>query len=139
MVSSFFHVVLTCKKLVLCRTVCLPGFDPYRPIVVILGVFGFGSQGAIATPRMREFNTAWLASEHNRLHNIELWPDSPRKQIALSAVQSSLDSLSRHSATEQGKFICFLCQRTSANLRAMEPRRGMSHATNFAGTLALRR
>jgi hypothetical protein len=68
---------------------------------------------------MREFNTAWLASEHNRLHNIELWPDSPRKQIALSAVQSSLDSLSRHAGTTQN-FTCFLCESKRRNLRVME-------------------
>ena len=89
--------------------------------------------------RMCEFNTAWLASEHNRLHNVELWPDSPRKQIALSAVQSSLDSLSRQSGTEQGKFICFLCQSKSANLTVIETRRGMSHAGNFSNNLAVGR
>jgi hypothetical protein len=88
---------------------------------------------------MREFNTGWLASEHNRLHNIELWPDSPRKQIALIAIQSSLVSLSRHSGTEHGKFICFLCQSQGANLRVNGDTRGISHASNFAGTLSLRR
>jgi hypothetical protein len=120
MVSSFLHVVLTCEKLALCRTVWLPSSAPYRPIVLILRVFGFWlSRCTIVTPRMREFNTAWLASEHNRLHNIELWPDSPRKQIALSAVQSSLDSLSRHAGTTQN-FTCFLCESKRRNLRVME-------------------
>jgi hypothetical protein len=120
---SFLRVVLTCKKLVLYRTVWLPSSDPHRPIALIRRVFRFWlSRCTIATPRMREFNTGWLASEHNRLHNIELWPDSPRKQIALIAIQSSLVSLSRHSGTEHGKFICFLCQSKSANLRVMETR-----------------
>lgn len=87
---------------------------------------------------MCEFNTAWLASEHSRLHNVELWPDSPRKQIALSAVQSSLDSLSRQSGTEQGKFICLLCHNKSASLTVSETRRGMSLVNDFTGSLALR-
>jgi hypothetical protein len=88
---------------------------------------------------MREFNTGWLASEHTRLHNIELWPDSPRKRIALSAVHSSLDSLSRQSRTGQGKFICLLCQSKNANLKVMEAPRGMAHADDFYRPLALSR
>jgi len=70
---------------------------------------------------MSEFNTAWLAAEHNRLHNIELWPDGQRKQRALDAVQSTLDGLSRHSGTTQ-TFTCFLCHSKRMNLKVMEPR-----------------
>jgi hypothetical protein len=82
---------------------------------------------------MSEFTTAWLAAEHNRLQHIELWPDSPRKLVVLSAVQSTLDSLSRHSGTEQEKFIRFLCQSKSPNLTVIETRKGMSLANDFSG------
>ena len=88
---------------------------------------------------MREFKTAWLASEHNRLHNIELWPDSPRKHVALKAVQSSMDTLLGQSATEQAKFVCWLCQSKNANLKVMEARMGMSHAGYLSRPLVLSR
>jgi len=85
---------------------------------------------------MSEFNTAWLAAEHNRLHNIELWAEGPRKRIALSAVQSTLDGLSRRSGTTQ-IFTCFLCQSKETNLRVMELRGGMAIAGDFSGNVAL--
>ncbi len=37
----------------------------------------------------------WLAMEHYRLHLIEEWPDGPKKEGALAAIRSSLDSLTR--------------------------------------------
>jgi len=40
-------------------------------------------------------HTAWLASEHSRIHLIEQWPDGPRKTAALAAARSALDSLLR--------------------------------------------
>ena len=83
-----------------------------------------------------KFNSAWLAAEHNRLHNIELWPDGKRKQRALRAVQSTLDGLSRHSGTTQN-FTCFLCQSKRTNLKVMEPRGGMSLGGDFSDTVPL--
>jgi hypothetical protein len=83
---------------------------------------------------MSEFNTAWLAAEHNRLHNIELWPDSRRKLVALSAVQSTIDSLSRHAGTTQ-HFTCFLCE-SKMNLRVMEPRRDIAQTRHLSGNAA---
>lgn len=69
---------------------------------------------------MQEFNRDWLASEHQRLHNVERWPDSPRKQAILGAIQSTLKSLSRHPATESGTFGCFTCQSKIAKLVVLE-------------------
>jgi hypothetical protein len=85
---------------------------------------------------MSDFNTAWLVAEHNRLHNIELWPDSARKVVALQASQSALESLLRRAGTTQ-EFTCFYCRSKKPNLRIMEQRRGISHASDiFAGNVA---
>jgi hypothetical protein len=70
---------------------------------------------------MQEFNNEWLASEHQRLHSVEQWPDSPRKQAVLDAIQSTLDSLSRHPGAAQGKFSCFLCESRKTKLIVLEP------------------
>ena len=35
----------------------------------------------------------WLAMEHYRLHAVEDWPDSPRKEAALAAIRSKIKSL----------------------------------------------
>ncbi len=71
---------------------------------------------------MQDFNNDWLASEHQRLHNVELWPDSPRKQAVLGAIQSTLESLSRHPGAAQGNFNCFLCESRNTKLIVLEPR-----------------
>ena len=89
---------------------------------MILLVLAFGAQGAPGQAGMQAFNTGWLASEHQRLHNAEQWPDSPRKQAVLGAVQSTLDSLSRHPGTAQGKFSCFLCESRNTKLKVLEVR-----------------
>lgn len=39
----------------------------------------------------------WLAMEHYRLHSVEAWPDSPRKEGLLRAIRSTIQSLSRGS------------------------------------------
>jgi hypothetical protein len=91
-------------------------------ILLILRMLAFGSQSAAGQARMQEFNIAWLAAEHQRLHNVEQWPDNPRKQAILGAIQSTLDSLSRHPGTAQGKFSCFLCESRMTKLIVLEPR-----------------
>jgi hypothetical protein len=50
-----------------------------------------------------------LASEHYRLHTVDQWPDGPRKQAALDAIKSTLESLSHHPSTSQTGFACMLC------------------------------
>jgi hypothetical protein len=35
----------------------------------------------------------WLRTEHDRLHIVEQWPDSPHKLAVLTAIRSSLASL----------------------------------------------
>jgi hypothetical protein len=35
----------------------------------------------------------WIAVEHSRLHGVEYWPDSLRKQTVLAAIHSSIRSL----------------------------------------------
>ena len=69
---------------------------------------------------MQEFNRDWVASEHQRLHDVERWPDSPRKQASLGAIQSTLDSLSRHPGAAAEAFACFTCQSKNTNLVVLE-------------------
>jgi hypothetical protein len=89
---------------------------------MILGALAFGSQAARGQAGMQAFNTEWLASEHQRLHNVEQWADSPRKQAVLGAIQSTLDSLSRHPGSAQERFSCFLCESRKAKLKVLELR-----------------
>jgi hypothetical protein len=69
---------------------------------------------------MQEFSRDWLASEHQRLHHVERWPDSPRKHAVLGAIQSTLNSLSRRPASEAEAFACFICQGNNTKLVVLE-------------------
>jgi hypothetical protein len=91
-------------------------------MLLILRMLGFGSQTARRQAGMHEFNTAWLAAEHQRLHNVEEWPDNPRKEAILFAIQSTLNSLSRHPGTAHGNFSCFLCESRMTKLIVLEQR-----------------
>jgi hypothetical protein len=73
---------------------------------------------------MQKFSAAWLAFEHHRLHHVEQWPDSPRKQAVIEAIQSTLDSLSVYPRKSQESFICFVCEaRNSKKVLEMRPTR----------------
>lgn len=108
-------------------------------ILLILCMLAFGSQSAPCQTGMQEFNTEWLAGEHQRLHNVEQWPDSPRKQAVLGAIQSTLDSLSRHPGTARGKFSCFLCQSTKTKLIVLEPRANREPVPILTGSTQMKR
>jgi hypothetical protein len=54
-----------------------------------------------------EMYNNWLATEHYRIHAIELWPDGPRKEAGLAAAQSALESLTRTMPTSS--FACAIC------------------------------
>lgn len=43
-------------------------------------------------------NQEWIAMEHYRLHTVEAWPDSPRKNASLAAIHSALGALLADSA-----------------------------------------
>jgi hypothetical protein len=51
----------------------------------------------------------WIATEHHRLHLIEEWPESPRKAVALSAIQSSLQSLLQNHQPDDPLATCEIC------------------------------
>lgn len=51
----------------------------------------------------------WLASEHNRLHTVEGWPDSPYKEATLRAIQSTLASLVHDPLLESHLLQCEVC------------------------------
>lgn len=112
---------LTIQSVTPSRTICPKNVEPDLTILLILRMFAFGSQGAPGQASMQEFNTEWLASEHQRLHDVEQWPDSPRKQAVLGAIQSTLDSIARHPGTAQGTFTCFVCQSRKTKLIVLEP------------------
>ncbi len=86
---------------------------------LILRVLAFGSKGAVCHASMHEINTAWLEFEHERLHDVEQWPNSPRKQAVVAAIESTLDSLARHPATDE-TFKCLICGSRKHNLRVLE-------------------
>jgi hypothetical protein len=72
---------------------------------------------------MQAFNlNEKLAAEHHRLHSMEQWPDGQRKEAAIRAVESSLDSLSRHPEVSHGAFACIVCENRKTNLKVLEPR-----------------
>jgi hypothetical protein len=83
---------------------------------------------------MQEFNNQWLASEHHRLHNIEQWPDSPRKQAVLDAIQSALNSISHRPGALQEGFSCFLCESRKTKLKVLEHRAYRESATEWKKT-----
>ena len=51
----------------------------------------------------------WLAMEHYRLHSVEAWPDSPRKEAAMTAIRSKLDSLARDPRVMTQPLDCQIC------------------------------
>ena len=84
---------------------------------------------------MQEFNCSeQLAAAHHRLHDIEQWPDGPRKRVALDAVQSALNSLLQHPAMPQETFDCVVCRGRIANLKIME-RRDATQVQNIPDVL----
>jgi hypothetical protein len=50
----------------------------------------------------------WLASEHHRIHMIELWPDGFRKEAGLAAARSALESLTGV-IPKGSSFVCAIC------------------------------
>jgi hypothetical protein len=50
-----------------------------------------------------------LAMEHYRLHVIEQWPDSARKEAGIAAVRSTIESLERSAPAGQPAFECIVC------------------------------
>jgi hypothetical protein len=51
----------------------------------------------------------WIATEHHRLHLIEEWPEGRRKEVALSAIQSSLQSLLQNHEPDGALAACEIC------------------------------
>jgi hypothetical protein len=52
----------------------------------------------------------WIAAEHYRLHLVEQWPNSPRKQATLAAVYSTLASLGQDSRSATESPECVVCR-----------------------------
>ena len=60
----------------------------------------------------------WLAMEHYRLHSVEAWPESPRKDAAVAAIRSKLDSLARDPDVIAQPLDCLICAtKKSATVR----------------------
>jgi hypothetical protein len=51
----------------------------------------------------------WIATEHHRLHIIEEWPEGAQKEVALAAIQSSLQSLLQNHQPDGGLAACEIC------------------------------
>jgi hypothetical protein len=50
-----------------------------------------------------------IAMEHYRLHVIEQWPDSARKEAEIAAVRSAIESLERSAHAGAPLFQCIVC------------------------------
>jgi len=88
---------------------------------------------------MQQFSAAWLAAEHHRLHHVEQWPDSPRKQAVIGAIRSKLDSLARYPRTPQERFSCFLCDARTTKLKVLEIRPTREPEPILTGSIELER
>ena len=88
---------------------------------------------------MQKFSAAWLASEHHRLHHVEQWPDSPRKQAVIDAIQSTLDSLTRYPGPAQENFSCFLCETKKTGPKVLEMRPTLESVQISTGSTELER
>jgi hypothetical protein len=51
----------------------------------------------------------WLATEHYRLHRVEEWPESPRREATLAAIQSTLKTLSQNLPPNLAMPTCEIC------------------------------
>lgn len=61
------------------------------------------------TEEMAMMYTEWLAMEHYRMHLIERWPDSDRKEASLAAVRSAIAGLESAAPAEASAFFCDVC------------------------------
>jgi hypothetical protein len=85
-------------------------------------------------------HTAWLASEHSRIHLIEQWPDGPRKTAALVAARSALNSLLRNVSLlpsvpgDASAFRCAICggRRNSPVMLESPARLQLTHSSELA-------
>ena len=74
----------------------------------------------------------WLKTEHDRLHIVEQWPDSPHKLAVLTAIRSSLASLIRK-VPAAVSFECETClNHHSSHLVAF---RGLASAVESSSTI----
>ncbi len=76
----------------------------------------------------------WIMMEHYRLHTVEMWPDSFYKRTTLTAIHSSLESLSRDSTAENA-LSCAVCQdlkESSAGSESFHRRQIAARPTSLA-------
>lgn len=68
-------------------------------------------------------NAAWLANEHSRIHLIEQWPDGTRKEAALAAARSALESLLQSAGSNRSSFHCMVCGACRGGFSIVAPTR----------------
>jgi hypothetical protein len=52
----------------------------------------------------------WIAMEHYRLHCVERWPESERRNAVLAAIRFSLSQLSKiHPSKSEDSNPCLIC------------------------------
>jgi hypothetical protein len=62
----------------------------------------------------------WIAVEHYRLHLVERWPNSPRKEATLAAVYSALASLDQDARSATATQECVVCGRRRVAVREFQ-------------------
>jgi len=66
----------------------------------------------------------WLKMEHYRLHCVERWADSPRKQAVLTGIRSALERMQAAAPASADQPMCMVCasrRRESAVLQFPSP------------------
>ena len=66
-------------------------------------------------------NFQCLAMEHNRLHRVEDWPDSPLKEAVLAGIRSKIASLMRNVRDDLTQPICEVCLSHTSGLIKLRP------------------
>jgi hypothetical protein len=61
-----------------------------------------------------------FAMEHYRMHVMEQWPDSPRKEAGLAAVRSTLESLRTDAPGGELDFVCSECLSTRSRTNLIQ-------------------
>ena len=61
-------------------------------------------------------NNQWIATEHDRLHAVEEWPDSPLKDAVLAGIRSKIASLLRTVRGDMQLPVCEVCLNRTSGL-----------------------
>ena len=62
----------------------------------------------------------WIKMEHYRLHTVDTWPDSPHKEVLLTAIHSALQRLEADCVAPLESPPCIVCASTKSRTEVLE-------------------